>query len=332
MKIWDKFKKGFKKIKKTTLVIIGVVSLAAIKGGAYWVNERKGYEINTAVINEELNDAIFIGDTGESTDERDKVLELIKKDDPAHIFLLGDLGYPNGVKDQEEFDKWIKPFIANKSLSVAFYLKGREVIPYIKGSWELECVLGNHDSYATNTNERNWLALNADKNGCKFGNYYRGQIYSNVCLGLMDTTIYDIEKILKTASKVNPEKKDDLIEVQDKIRRQESYFRTFFDDSRCIGKQAYLAGHHTILTYGPHRNDGNPNFAQYVLSLPINKYISGHDHLLARSFSANIEFIVSGSGANLSKCKSSPAVGFCQSKIGYFIFRNGNFDIRTIGE
>lgn len=295
--------KIFKKLKQYWKVSGAILSFIICGGAAsYWAFEVVDYNKNVTIYDANLDRAIFIGDIGEDSEERDNVLVELTSRSPRHIFLLGDLGYPNGVKDQREFDKWIKPYISQL------------------GDVETNCILGNHDSYALNKKERDWLALNADKNGCTFKNYYRAQVYQNACVGILDSTIYDMVKYAKMSKKDK-----DVEELETKRERQEQFIRKFFSDKFCDSKIKILLGHHTVITYGPHYKDGDANFANFILSLPVNYYVSGHDHILAKTISYGknrATFLVSGAGAKKDKCKVTPDLdkGYCHANLGFFEF------------
>lgn len=282
-------KRFFKSIKKKWKAVFGTVSTALLIGGAsaYWVAEKKGFEENITKLSIDLGSSIFIGDTGESSNERDAVLKMVEQGGRVdNIFLLGDLGYPNGTKNQDEFNEWIKPF-----LSLAE---------------KVHCILGNHDSIARNKEERAWLALNADKNGCIFGNYYRGISYSDWCVGIIDSAIYDTLK---------------EIGMQE---RQENFIKKFFTSNYCTNKKTMLLNHHTVYTYGSHMRDGNKDHNNFVKSLEADFVISGHDHLLALTKVGKTTYIVSGAGAKLDECKKKEDEN-CWEKNGYFIYDQGKF-------
>ena len=284
-----KMKKFFKKLKYKWKLITGVVTTVLMVGGAsaYWVAEVKGFEVNITKFDSPLGRSIFIGDTGEVSEERDNLIQNIKQSGkPENIFILGDLGYPSGVRNQKEFDKWLKH--------------------YLSLAQSVHCILGNHDSYSKNKEERAWLALNADKNGCIFKNYYRGLVYQDWCLGIIDSAIYD------------------TLKDHDMQERQEAFVKKFFASEYCQNKKTALLNHHTVYTYGSHMRDGNQDHNNFVKSLNVDYVISGHDHLLAFTRVGKTAYIVSGSGAKLDECKKREGEN-CWEKNGYFDYENGVF-------
>lgn len=280
----------FKKLKYKLRLAIGAIGAALMIGGAsaYWIAERKGFENNITVYDKVLGPSVFIGDVGETTEARDILINQIKSGwRTENIFLLGDLGYPDGVKNLKEFTKWVRP--------------------YLPLADKVHCILGNHDSYASNEKERGWLALNADKNGCVFGNYYKGLSYSDWCIGIIDSAIYDTLKDH---------------EMQD---RQEQFIKRFFNSHFCENKKTMLLNHHTVYTYGSHMRDGNRDHNNFIKGLNVDYVISGHDHLLAQTTVGKTTYIVSGAGAKLDECKEKKGIN-CWEKNGYFEYFNGEFE------
>lgn len=277
------------KIKSKAKVVIGAVALAVAGAGAgYFMWEKIGYDGNIQEFSTPLDRAIFVGDTGQPGLIRDAMVQAIGAYGPNYLTLVGDVGYPSGVHNDPDFNVFIGPFL---------------------GPWKVNLLGGNHTQYSASKSERNYLAANSDRLGAEFGNYYRGEIYSNVCLGFAESTVYDVR-----------------ISEPGMLGRQEKFLRRFFDDPRCAKKLRILTAHHTVYTYGPHMNDTRDDWREFVLSLPIQFLVSGHDHLIAYSVHRGKEFLVAGSGSKISKCREQPnPPGFCISKPGYWKFENNAF-------
>jgi len=275
-------KKFWKKLTKTGKVVVGAVTLALGLGGTYWAYERVGMEVNIdrTYANQKFEDAIFIGDTGENSAVRKVVVQHIKERKPKFIFLLGDLGYPWGITGPKEFEANVRPFL-------------------IPGA-ETHCILGNHDSMAIAQKERDWLATNADKLGCKFGNSYKMLVFADACVLTMDSTVYYVGK------------------EYDILGRQEEFLDKALGLSECTGKHQFLLAHHNIVGFGGHKNDVDGQHKEFILGLkrkyPKLKYVHGHEHLIANYWD---DFWTFGSGSKDDECDYRPEKGFCMEVIGY---------------
>ena len=283
-----KIKRIFKSIKSKFRIGRGhpfLFLLGASTAFGYWSYERRGYENNITELNRHFDRVVFIGDTGEKSDIRERVIEKIFELNPTEIYLMGDLCYDDGCNSLKDFQENIKPFL--------------------KEGVETHCILGNHDHYGANKKEREWMAANSDKYGCKFENYYKGRIYTNACIAAYDSTVYY-------------EGKEPNI-----LKYQEEFLLKFIKDKRCEGKLFLLTGHHNIWGMGGHINDINRSHYDFVLKLRKMaknfKYIHGHEHLMA-NYSGNIYTF--GSGAKIDACERQPTKGFCYEKNGFGWFEN----------
>lgn len=286
----------FKKIKGKIKIGMGHVAMVVLGGVgvgafAYWSLEVRGYEINIFEYDEPFDRVVFIGDTGEGSDVRERIIQDFVSKSPNHVFLLGDLCYPVGCTDQEEFEIHIRPFL--------------------NPTWKTHCITGNHDSFSLKKKERDWLAKNADDNGCNFHNYYRMLIFNNACVAIMDSTVYVAGK------------------EPDIVGRQERFIRSGLSDDRCKDKDHYLLAHHNRLGFGGHIDDVNRSFQVFIDSLGPIIMVHGHEHIIAhylyRPKKDEVSwFYTFGSGSKKEDhCELLPSEGYCYAKHGYGMLNGG---------
>ncbi len=278
----------FKKIKKYLKVGIGAIVLT-IAGAKFYDYSINDYARIVDVYSHEFTNVLFVGDTGEIGAGREKVIQEIKKINPEQVFILGDEAYPDGVHNENDFKKFVAPFL---------------------GDWKTHCVTGNHSLYGVKKENVLFMPKNSDRLGCKFVNFYRGEIYSNVCLLIIDSSSFDVKN------------NDEFLE------KQEKFSHRFLENNLCKDKKKILAYHHVYFGQANHEGWGNKKLVKFLDELDFDIAFQGHEHVLAFYKTKNKEFYTSGAGSKLSECKKDFVFkgNWCESKLGFFVFRNNQIE------
>jgi hypothetical protein len=261
--------KGFKYYKELT---VGVVSFVLGCGGLYKL-ERKNYEDVVQEHNAPLMRAAFFGDSGAISSERDQFIRLLDSLDPERIFMLGDQEYPTGIRTLKGFtDHVVSPF----------YRPGRNV----------DMAGGNHDGYERQNRD---FLIEIGRFGeypwFGYDHYYKGQIWSNVCIFTADTAVYDSWFPLPQNS-IWKRIWGRITGEETIVDRQEKHAKMFFADDRCRYKSRIWAGHHPIYSSGGGHGDRAEEFDvgkdrlwrfyQEQLKGTVDWYIAAHDHVTSR--------------------------------------------------
>jgi len=280
-------------MKDKILMAVGAIALALFGAfGWYWNKEVRPYNENVLSYNIDAGTIVAVGDTGEVGKPRDHVRSLIKKECPHIILGLGDISYPDGVNSREEFNRDVD----------AFY---NDICPKHFASL---IVSGNHESYHTDKEKRDWLA------GFMFPmkvfgnivmpNYYYGVVFNNVCFLALESTVYDVKL-------GDPD-------IQD---RMEKFAIRFLKDERCLGKKKIAFAHHPIYSSGEHGDATDKDYKAFyntVLKGNVDYFLAGHDHNVSiERNEAGTQHAVSGSGAKLRPCQKNKSN--CISKNGYLV-------------
>lgn len=272
----------WKGIKNKAKIGVGAVGFFLFGWASWWGYSEYNIEDYNKYVNvyeRSLEKGCFIGDTGLNNEPRSKLLSLMK-DDCHDVFIMGDLIYPVGLRDERDkqfYDKFA-PFL----------------------NFNTHVVLGNHERYSTRQTQI-WSTL-ADRNDFYFPNHFWGVVYKDSCVLGFESAIYT------TAFKGQPEKD------------QNTFIKSFLSDSRCTNKIMIVISHHPYKSSGKHGNSSGRLEEVYndLIIGNVNFSIAGHDHNLSdEGIYKNTRVMVSGSGAKLRDCGKLNVNSKCYEKYGF---------------
>lgn len=236
-----------------------------------------------------------IGDAGIGKPGQFLVAKALAKENCEMVFYLGDIIYPSGIKDKDDYqvqEKFFKPYSS--------FFKKPKSIPFL-------LVSGNHDYMG---DPSAWIEVaKKHKDKLIFPHLYFTYKWKNFCLTVVDTNPYD--SFWSWLYKSYMEKQEKwLIGVNKKMK------------SGCSVKMAL--GHHPYLSSGSHGNARKKLlsfFKTYIVG-QYDFYLSGHDHNLAyEGHDQKTELFVSGAGGKLRGLKKyyDGKEKFNISQLGYIV-------------
>jgi len=243
------------------------------------------------------NKICVIGDTGTGTKDQFLVASMLAKENCQAIVHVGDIIYPSGLKDENDYQlqsKFYEPFkpVLNQEDAPPFFL-----------------LAGNHDYLGdldiwTNISEKSPQKI-------IIPHLYYSAAWKDLCFVMVDTNPFNRAYLRWTYKK--------------HLKNQAKWLRTINKkmDKTCKFKLAF--GHHPYLSSGQHGNakDSLKDFFEEHIIGKYDAYLSGHDHNLAYEGTKNkTALIVSGAGAKLRSLKTkykSKSKKFNISKLGYAV-------------
>lgn len=269
-------------IKNKVKIGVGAAGFFLFGWASWWgYTEYNAQDYNkyVRVYEREMKQPCFIGDTGLNNDPRNRLIEKMKND--CHdVFILGDLIYPVGLRDERD-----KQFFT-------------KFAPFLK--FNTHVVLGNHERYSIRQTQI-WTIL-ANQHDFYFPNHFWGVVYEDACVLGFESAIYTT--IIKG-------------EIE---KDQNQFIKTFIADERCEGKDTYAISHHPYKSSGKHGNaDGRlKKMFKSLLIGKVDFAIAGHDHNLTdEGTHQSTRVLVSGSGAKLRDCGDTNTSAKCYQKHGY---------------
>lgn len=285
-----------KKILSALAVVVGAASFWAFGGSArYYKGEIRGPA--TIYITEKAT-KVFIGDTGENTEQRVEILKSLVRDcnestNGFYLFMLGDYGYPKGVNNDSGYLEHIEPFTN---------LCENHILTF--------GIPGNHEKYKLFPNA--YMAKRF--HGKEFihdgafvqENYYyklveQGEMsetgYLQNCYFLIDSSPWDSPFQSGIKDRITAWLKFESKECDEKNLLSHHYF---FSSSDRKPSSAWLRFYENV-----------------IVPLGFKRVISGHDHLIHYTVRNEIEHYISGMGAKTTK---NP-VGYLKSSFGKYEFK-----------
>lgn len=226
----------------------------------------------------------FIGDTGHGSKEQYEVSRAMEKLECDQVRVLGDLIYPDGLKDKDDLlfiSKFYAPYRPLLEAQIPFYM-----------------VLGNHDY---RQNPEAWLDLAKLYPQIRIPSRYYAEKYDDVCLITLDTT---------------PLAQFFLGPNTDQVQ----WLRQQLTDFKASCRLSLVMAHHPYKSSGAHRDAGGKlkKFLESEVIGKVDMYLTGHDHQLSHEGeSKGTVLLISGAGGEVRPLVSTPAV-FGASKAGLF--------------
>jgi tartrate-resistant acid phosphatase type 5 len=229
----------------------------------------------------------IIGDTGTGSKTHYKMATMLAKEQCHQVRVLGDLIYPNGLKnesDLEYYEKFYAPFM-----------------PVIKSKNNplFHIVVGNHDY---RKDEYVWIRLH-NKFHYLFSpslNYVETYHQGDICFFNIDTTAAQNFKLSRAYRNYKW--------LNNQLKGHES----------CRVKIAF--GHHPYKSSGFHSNAFGPlkYFLKHSIIGKVDAYFAGHEHQLSHEgTSKGTHLFISGSFSKSRKLRKRPVFG--TNKNGYIV-------------
>lgn len=292
LKKWLKFaylrKRALDGIYAIGLVLIGWMSFKTMVGDSVSIIVKDQMPLEYRIC--------ITGDTGTGEDKQKLVASFLKEEKCNELRIMGDIIYPNGIKDENDPQFYEKFYDVYKSLDIPIYV-----------------TLGNHD------NMRNigaWIKLSQKHPDVIIPYYYYAEQYGDVCLLSLDTSVYT------TLVKADHEKGQNTF-IKETVNR--------FKENSC--RLTMSLSHHPYISHGSHGDSHGRVKKMYESYLvgKIDVILAGHDHNLSYEGTvSNTHNIVSGAGGKiripykyLNKNRSDPIKterGWVNFNYGYYIF------------
>lgn len=291
----------FSGLKDKLKIGIGAIRLAVFGdtkwGERHWNLEKRGYDQNIFVEEDTFDNAVFGGDSGKCGPQRDAVMEALRAEGLERMIALGDLGYPDGVKDEAEYKLHISGLYADLG-------------PNHKSS---DLVDGNHDEYGSRS-ERAFLnkkLFTGSDGKIRKPNFYWARVYNNVMIVAFDSTVYDV--------KIGDP------EIQE---RQEKFVHKVLRDSRFKHLYKIVIAHAGIYSRGSHgktHSKDHEKFFKRSIMGQAHAMVCGHDHLIDfYGLVGDTEIWTSGA---MSKIKDGEKL---KARPGYVLFKAGKFSLKYV--
>lgn len=247
------------KLKIAWKHILFFLGLSTVLTTPYLLHSYKGE-------NEHARRICFVGDVGTNTDPQKRIAKKLGEE-CDRVYVLGDLVYPIGIKNEKDPRAYTHFIRHYKDLGIPFWL-----------------VLGNHDYYG---NADAWLKVAEKHKWIKFKNNFWYTNENGLCIVGLDT-------MPLTSLKKGPRYKAQANWIRN-VLAEKCNFRIV------IGHHPYKScGKHG------HATGGIKKFYEDFVIGRVDGVIAGHDHLLCY-FNEKPFHITSGAGGKLrNKIKNEP--------------------------
>ncbi len=231
----------------------------------------------------------FVGDTGTGEKGQKIVAKALEKENCHEIRILGDLIYPNGIKDENDSQLKEKFFSPYQDL-----LKRKNL---------MRPVMGNHDH---RLNEMAWIKVAEKNRFVFFPNLFYAEIYQDgLCFLNLDTESISSYLLYRQA----------VLTQLTWLKEVTSQFK-----SKCLF--SVVVSHHPYVSSGEHGN-ASGYLKRFLNQFVIGKtdlFISGHDHHLSdEGIYQGTTQLISGAGAKLRTLTKKPHGGYGKSNLGYIV-------------